>query len=104
MLRHEASAIEQTPIDKIHPAEIEVVREALVNSISDFRTVRNLHNATHLPQEDIASILDNTDIARRTNLRTSQEGNPIYVAANKRKCIAERIADLRCVVGKVIPL
>jgi hypothetical protein len=105
MLHHEAAPIEQTPIEKIHPIEIEVVRDTLLDpKLDSRRTAKGIHNATRLPQEDIVSILDNTDVARRTNLTSSPEGNPIYVAAEKRKCIAERIADLRCVVGKVIPL
>jgi hypothetical protein len=100
MPHYEVSQIEETPIDLIHPVEIELVRDELTETPYDFRTARGIHNATSLPIGDVVSILENTDIARKTVFKTPQEGNPIYASADRKKKFRERLAEFQWILAR----
>jgi hypothetical protein len=103
MLNHETAHVPHTQ-PEITPVDVELVREALHSPICTRRTIHGIHLETGLPPENVEEILETTGVARRTSHTTAQEGNPIYVAAERRKTAAERIADLRGLFGKVMPM
>jgi hypothetical protein len=100
MPHYEVTPIEETPIEKIHPVEIELVREQLVDTQHDFRTARGIHNSTLLPIGDVVSILENTDIARKTVFKSSPEGNPVYASAERKKKFRERLAEIQWILAR----
>lgn len=80
MGRRELYRLPEVPIEEITIEEIELVRDALHSAATPYRTISGIEDETGLEPSHIASVLTNSDLARRTHWQ--KEGEAIFAASD----------------------
>ena len=80
----------EVPLDQIEEAEIELIRTALHNECTPYRTISGIEAETGLQPSHIASVLINSGEARQTIWR--RNGERVFAASDFKMTGREKVA------------
>lgn len=91
MSEGELYRLPEVPIEEIDHSEFEIVYAALHNSESQYRTIGSIHRQTGLDPARIASMLTNSEMARKSVLH--KDGESLFAPADRPKQRKEKILE-----------
>lgn len=88
----------EVPVEEISVDEFEIVRAALYDSESDYRTIGSLYRQTGVAPEKVASVLANSDMARKSAVKL--EGESLFAPADRPVPRREKILSFLGIVSQ----
>jgi len=81
----------------VPPEDFELVRTALHNEKTPFRTIDGMHEETDVPIAHIISVLRQSDIARVSHLTTNNH-ETLFVSTEKTLGVREHVTTIRMIL------
>jgi hypothetical protein len=100
MPHFEIREIPEVPLDEVPTEEFELIKNALASQASPYRTINGIQTDTGIPAEHIATVLDNSGLARRTVYHQEPGHQAVYTAADLKKPFRERLAEIRWMLAR----
>lgn len=98
MSEGELYRLPEVPIEDISVEEFEIVRSALCDTESQYRTIGSIHRETGVEPERVASILVNSDMARKTTMH--KDGESLFAPADRPKPQREKFMQILNIISR----